>query len=285
VKDVFLLHLALSDIDGGQFLYTQRIKRADPGFAGADLEQRRIWNGNCEVRWRGETQRLQAIADRFTLRFSLQALKPPVVNGQSGISRTSANMGWASHYISLTRLATSGALTLDDKEYRVEGISWMDHEFFSHLLDPGQSGWDWFCLQLEDSSELMLYRLRRKDGTPDPYSAGTYVDPRGRPLHLTVRDFSLEPSKTPNETWTSAKTHATYPMRWKILVRSPGLALAVTTLLENQELISENPFAPNYWEGAVRVEGHDSSSALRGVGYLEMTGYDHPLEPPDSGED
>ncbi len=62
-------------------------------------------------------------------------------------------------------------------------------------LQHNQSGWDWFSLQLSDGSEIMLFELRRKDGTLDPFSAGTYVDPQGRSMHLSAKDFSLDAGK------------------------------------------------------------------------------------------
>src|SRR5579862_905516 len=39
VQDVWMAHLALSDIEGGQFLHTERLNRSGPGVAGADLKQ------------------------------------------------------------------------------------------------------------------------------------------------------------------------------------------------------------------------------------------------------
>ena len=65
----------------------------------------------------------------------------------------------------------------------MDGSSWMDHEFFTNQLSPDEAGWDWLSLQLSDNTELMLYRLRHKDGSIDPFSSGTYVDAQGRAVH------------------------------------------------------------------------------------------------------
>ncbi|HKS94994.1 MAG TPA: lipocalin family protein, partial [Terriglobia bacterium] len=170
----------------------------------------------------------------------------------------------------LMRLATNGEIVLDGKVYQVEGLSWMDHEFFSQLLDKDQVGWDWFSFEFQDGTELMLYQLRRRDGTVDPYSAGTYVDARGRARHLRAADFKLDPGRT----WTSLATHATYPVVWRVDAPSLGLTLEVTTPLETQEFVSGTRFAPSYWEGAIRAQGTKLGSTAAGEGYLEMTGYD-----------
>src|SRR5262249_50105453 len=139
--------------------------------------------------------------------------------------------------------------------------------------DPSQAGWDWFSLQLDDGSELMLYRLRRKDGSEDPYSAGTFVDPQSRSRFLSSDSFSLEPSQR----WTNPKTGTTYPLRWRVRVLSINTELEVSTPLESQEFTAGSHFAPSYWEGAIDVHGESSGHLVKGDGYLEMTGYDHPV--------
>src|SRR5713226_628741 len=45
VHDLYLAHLALSDLDGGKFLHAERANRAGPGIAGISEVERRVWNG------------------------------------------------------------------------------------------------------------------------------------------------------------------------------------------------------------------------------------------------
>ena len=49
----------------------------------------------------------------------------------------------------------------------MDGLSWMDHEWSTSALGAEQVGWDWFSIQLDDNTELMLFQLRRADGTVD----------------------------------------------------------------------------------------------------------------------
>src|SRR5260221_1869187 len=274
VQDLYLAHLALSDMDGGQFLHAERTTRAGPGLAGSSEPEHRIWNGNWQVMWRGDEQELHAIDERFSIRFTLRSTKPPVIHGQNGISQKADGPGRASHYISLTRLNTQGKIELDGQTFQVTGAAWMDHEFFTHQLETNQVGWDWLSIQLDDNSELMLFNIRRKDGSIDPYSAGTFVDARGDTTHLRREEFSLEPM---GDTWVSSVTRAVYPVRWKISVPRLGVALESSTLLPSQELVSSTGFVPAYWEGAVLFAGTKGRSPIGGVGSLEMTGYDHPI--------
>ncbi|HMD39306.1 MAG TPA: lipocalin-like domain-containing protein [Candidatus Acidoferrum sp.] len=275
VKDLYLTHLALSDLDGQHFYHTERINRAGPGIAGVSASSGRVWNGNWQIQWQGSEQKLDAIERQFQLSLTLHPQKPPVIHGENGVSQKSEGPGHASHYISLTRLTASGQLELNDEKFEVSGLAWMDHEFFTHQLEPDQVGWDWLSLQLEDNTELMLFRLRRKDGSFDPYSAGTYVDAQGKTTHLRATDFTLQPL---TENWTSPETHAAYPIAWKIAIPSLEIELESHTALAAQELIGKTKLAPSYWEGAIQLAGRRGKASLNGAGYLEMTGYDRPVK-------
>lgn len=274
LQDVYFAHFALSDLDGKKFFHSQRTNRAGPGIAGASAVLQKVWNGNWSVAWVNGEERLAARHQSFAIDLTLRSQKPPVIHGIDGVSRKSAGAGRASHYFSETRLAAAGSLTFDSQLYSVAGLAWMDHEFFTHQLEPDQIGWDWFSLQLDDNSELMLFQIRRKDGSIDPYSSGTFVDAEGRAVHLRSADFQLLPQ---SETWTSPATHASYPVGWQINLPTLNLTLVATTPLPSQELVATSTAAPSYWEGAILLQGKKNSSKVAGSGYLEMTGYDRPV--------
>jgi predicted secreted hydrolase len=270
VGDIWLAHFALSDLEGRRFHHTERMNRSGAGLAGA--EPGLVWNGNWQVRWDLDPgsaagfsgKRLQAVAEGFTVDLTMRSSKPPVVHGTGGVSQKSAGAGRASHYVSLTRLETAGTVRVNGKDYPVSGLSWMDHEFFTHSLESNQSGWDWFSLQFDDGAELMLYRLRRKDGTIEPQSSGTYIDARGRSRHLRLGEFEIISGRT----WTSATTGGTYPVEWSVRVPSLGIDIQVRTRLDAQELAGSSRAAPVYWEGAMAITGTHP-----GRGYVELTGY------------
>lgn len=275
VKDLYLAHLALSDLDGGKFYHAERSNRSGPGIAGASETSGRIWNGNWQILWEGSDQKLQAIQEQFQLHLTLHSEKPPVIHGVNGVSQKSEGEGHASHYISLTRVTTSGSIELEGKEFDVSGTSWMDHEFFTQQLAPDQTGWDWLSLQFADNTELMLFHIRRKDRSVDPHSAGTYVDAQGKITHLRESDFVLEPLA---ERWKSPATGADYPVHWKIAVPRLGIEIDAKTVLESQEMTGKSKFMPNYWEGAIVLGGKHNAPTTSGVGYLEMTGYDRAVQ-------
>lgn len=278
VDQVYLAHLALTDVASTRFYRAERLNRAGPGLAGAEEGARRIWNGNWSATWqpgdpRKPSQRLQAFGEEFALDLLLQPEKQLVVHGQDGISRKADGPGKASHYISFTRLQAKGHVILDGNPHAVEGTAWMDHEFSTDSLGARQVGWDWMSIQLEDGHDLMLYGMRRQDGQHDAFSSGTFVDREGRAVHLKATDFRLEPGRT----WRSRETGAEYPVEWSIEIPRLGYRLACQPLVDGQEVVGRHRRAPVYWEGAVRYSGDRDGTPVQGVGYLEMTGYDKPV--------
>jgi predicted secreted hydrolase len=270
-SQIYIAHFALSDLAGGHFYHQERLNRAGPGLAGVD--EQKIWNANWSAWWisfEPAHQRLEAVSDTARLELDLISRKPAVIHGKDGVSPKGPKPGEASHYYSLTRIAASGALTLDGKRHSVAGQAWMDREFFSSVPGDTTAGWDWMSIQLNNNQELMLYRLRQQDGAVSPYSAGTFVDEAGTPVFLDHTQFSIEPRKL----WHSAETGGDYPVEWRIDVPSEHLTLNLTTSLAAQELV--NNATRSYWEGAVGYAGTEAGHSVSGVGYLEMTGYDRP---------
>jgi len=271
VHDLWMAHLALSDISGQHFYHEERLNRSGPGIAGVDAASGVIWNGNWQAHIAPHEQELRGIGRDFSLSLKLAPTKPPTVQGQDGVSRKAAGVGRASHYYSMTRLLTNGSIDLNGKDYKVEGTSWMDHEFFTGSMAADESGWDWLSVQFDDGSDLMLYRLRHKDGSIDPYSSGSYVDTHGNSRFLSLRDFVMTPE---GDQWISSVTGAAYPLRWHVSIPTLDLDFDVTTPLPSQEMTGK--FGPSYWEGAIDIDGIRARSTVRGVGYLEMTGYAEP---------
>jgi predicted secreted hydrolase len=271
VHDLWMAHMALSDITGQRFYSEERLNRSGPGVAGVGAQTGMVWNGNWQADIAEGEEDLRGVAEKFTLVLNLKSLKHPVIQGQNGASQKAEGTGHASHYFSLTRLLTTGSIDLGGKTYEVEGTSWMDHEFFTGSMAANESGWDWLSIQLQDGADLMLYRLRHKDGSIDPYSSGSYVDASGKSQFLSAKDFAMTPAANAADSWTSPATKATYPMRWHVSIPSLKLELDVTTPLRSQEL--KGKFGTTYWEGAIDLAGARDQSPLRGVGYLEMVGY------------
>jgi predicted secreted hydrolase len=90
VKDIYIAHLALSDLDGRHFYHAERTNRAGPGLAGVSESIGHIWNGNWQIQWQGSDQNLLAIDSRFQLHLTLHPEKPPILQGENGVSQKAA---------------------------------------------------------------------------------------------------------------------------------------------------------------------------------------------------
>jgi predicted secreted hydrolase len=269
VRDVFMAHLAVSDPGGRRYRFDERLSRAGPGLSGAATDRYRVWNDDWTAGLDDAGRHvLSAASAQASVSLVLDEGKAPAVNGVDGISQKGAQAGNASHYYSLTRMPTRGTVTIDGERFEVTGESWMDHEFGTSFLEPGQQGWDWLSLQLSDGRELMIYQLRRDDGGRDPRSSGTLVGVDGRTRHLAAGDFTLTPAGRP----MAMPSGARYPSGWRVQVPREGLDLTVTTPLADQELRTLGAGIA-YWEGMVDVGGAARGAAITGRGYLEMTGY------------
>jgi predicted secreted hydrolase len=266
---LYFAHLALTDIAGKKFSFYEKTGRGALGMSGAAADRYHVWIDDWQADLEGEAHHLKAAADQVALDLRLRLEKPPVLHGENGMSQKAAGVGNASHYYSLTRLATAGTLKYQGRTLHVRGKSWMDHEFSSSQLAPYQSGWDWFSLQLDDGRDLMIYILRHLDGSPDPYSSGTLVDPQGNSQHLLLNDFVVQPVKT----WQSPRSGAIYPAGWKIILPEQGYELELIPTVPDQELVTGQSTQITYWEGSVRISGTHEGKPVRGQGYVELTGY------------
>jgi predicted secreted hydrolase len=278
-NQVYLAHFAVTDVQAGRFRSWERLERGAVGLAGAQASPFRVWlgpwssagpaGGSAEIA--ALPMRLLAAAggeDGAGVDLLLQAAKPPVLQGDRGLSRKGALPGQASYYYSLTRLPAAGTVRTAGATFAVSGLAWMDREWSTSSLGPDQVGWDWFALQLEDGRELMLYRLRLRDGSADPASAGTLVAANGSSRPLAWSGVDLAPSGS----WTSPRSGARYPARFHLRLPAEGLDLDVRPLLADQEL--DTSF--RYWEGAVAVSGTSRGAPVAGSGYVELTGYAEP---------
>ncbi len=282
-SDAVMVHAAVTDVAAETHRFSEVLWRAVPllgGFPSAP-DPVLAWarappgtEGRWEVRLGRDGFRLEArdAAGGIALDLSLRPRKPPALQGPNGLSRKSAEEGYASLYVSLTRLATEGTLELDGRRVAVRGESWMDREIGSSQLAPDQVGWDWWSLRLADGRDLMLYVLRRKDGSAS-WRNGTLVERDGRVRLLGPEEWSTRALGT----WRGAASGATYPSGWQVEVPGDGIRLTVTPEVRTAENRSALVPGLAYWEGPVRAV--DGRGAAAGEGYVELTGYGEGARP------
>jgi predicted secreted hydrolase len=276
-RDAYVAHFAITDVTKERFYYDQQMMRGALRLAGADSNALDVHLGSWfaaadDVMANGQSAggnpiHLRAAAEFGRIELQLRSVKPPIFHGDRGLLPNSDVPGDAAYYYSFTSLHTAGTLFMANDSFRVLGVSWMDHEFFTGHPGSEVKGWDWFSLHLSDSTEVMLFYFHRADGSHSPFSAGTFIHRNGDKLNLTVRDFKL----TPQDWWTSPVSGGKYPVEWKIKLLDYDLQLR--TPVKNQELDTRRTTGVIYWEGVVEVNGKKGERAIHGEGYLEMTGY------------
>jgi predicted secreted hydrolase len=263
--------MTLSDLRQGTFQMAERRARAVPRLAHAIDGRYDVRQQDWSVQLVGDRHHLVARDGDTRLELDLVPTTRPVIHGIEGVSAKSSGRGQASHYVSYPRMRGSGVLTRGKTRESVTIQAWMDHEWGSNQMAPDEVGWDWFSIQLEDGRNLMLYLLRKQDGSVVPQSSGTLVEANGQHRHLGRTDFTV----TPTATWKSPRTQATYPAGWSIRVPGHDLDLTIAPRLADQELVTEASTGVAYWEGAVNVIARTpGKGATRGKGYVELTGYD-----------
>lgn len=265
VDQIYMAHFTLTDVANNQFHPFQRLDRGDGKMAGATTDPYlHVWLADWQVNQiDGKQFQLQAKEDGVQIDLVLTDQDGIVLQGENGLSRKSDVT--ASYYYSMPRLATTGTVQVDNQAYQVNGSSWLDHEFSTSALASDQVGWDWFALHLDDGKDIMLYTIRRADGTNDPYSSGSLVWKDQRPIQLAIDQFSI----TPLGTWKSPRSGALYPSGWRLSIPSREIDLTITPLIKDQELV----LSFTYWEGAVSMDGTVNGIPVKGTGYVELTGY------------
>lgn len=283
----FMAHMALSDIDGKKFYHEEKMNR-DGWDAYSRTDYLHCRNGNWTLRQDPKmgyfsAQLNSTIGSEIKLSFDLTSEKPPVIFGENGVSVKGAHPSARSLYITFPKLFTKGKLELGENEYEISGETWMDHEISSSQLDDDQIGWNWASIHLDSGKSIMVYMMRKKDGSKDPYSFFNLISSSLE----SVKQFS---SKTFTwqtiRHWKSESTNSKYPVESVIQFLPPksenekltGVPekMILKPLLDFQEMESRISDV-QYWEGACEVLNGEGKKI--GKAYVELTGYGNSLTP------
>ena len=270
-NQIYMAHFAVTDISENEFYYDERFSRNGNGLAGAQTDPFKVWLEDWQINQISDNAvfelpklNIKARSDKAEIDFDVESVKPLVLQGDSGLSQKGKGEGNASYYYSYTKLKTEGKIKIDGKDFTVNGYSWMDREWSTSALSDDQKGWDWFALQLDDSTEIMYYQMRKNDGSPDIFSKGTIIDDNGSVRTVNKEDVTLEVT----EYWDSPEGEK-YPSGWMLKIPSENIELRLTPAVKEQLM----NVSVRYWEGAVKIEGMKNGSEIKGRGYIELTGY------------
>lgn len=256
-------HLSVTDLETGEHRYEERLSLAGPapgqGFSVA--------LGDWSMSGLDGLFELVAGLDdaRFDLR--LTGTKAPVAHpgaqgGPDGDGLVFYSPDDVSYYYSYPRLDIAGTLTREGETVPVSGTGWMDHQWGDFVIDP--SGWDWFSVQLDDGTELMLATIRA-DGTVATVP-GTFVDADGIASRVAAQ-------VTADGEWRSEATGGVYPIGWTVVVPDVGLSLRLDPVALDAEIDPTPDNVPTYWEGPLTVSGTRDGEPISGIAFAELVGY------------
>jgi predicted secreted hydrolase len=262
IKEVGMLgHFAVTDLEQKKFHAAQIHNLAKRW--KADPDRYHVYINGWSVEAKDGAHHLKAAMSKYSVDLKLTPTKPPALNGPNGILEKGVN---ANYYYSYTNIKVEGTIKANGIIKSVKGKAWMDHEFGPMGLLNSQVGWDWYSIQLDNNTELMLYMVKHNESVV-AQSGGTYVFADGKTRWLKLTDIEIKAT----DTWMSPKTKAVYPAGWVITVIPLNLRLLVKPIMAEQELTLK---PVTYWEGAATVTGTSSGKPVSGKGYVELVGYD-----------
>jgi len=265
LNNLYISHFAVTDIDGNKYYMDEEISRGAFGAAGASDTSLNVFVYNNILEGNINQMHIKAKAEKFSIKLDLKSTKKPILNGNNGYSNKVYGCDeCASLYFSITAMDTKGTITLNGRDYPVSGKSWFDREINSDYNADQIGGWDWFSIMLEDNKELMIYRIRNKEGKPTKSSYAVLIDKDGKKHQLDFSKISFDIT----EYFKSENTGSKYPVEWHIRIPENNINITIEPYVKNQEFIANYSTFNHYWEGACRVTGTD-----KGKAYVELTGY------------
>ncbi len=189
-------------------------------------------------------------ASRYVVDLTLESEKTPVLHLADGFV----------NYVSRERMSATGTISVNGVVHHVHGHTWFDHQFGPQLIELSTvQNWTWIAAQLENGSELLALVINKQDGTQQ--YIGSYTDEDCKTTQLGAKDFTVAATGS----W-SASPGCTYPMGWNVRVPSKGIAVHVSPVIRNQDILV--PGQDRYYEGDSTVVG-----SVRGDAYVELFGF------------
>jgi predicted secreted hydrolase len=262
-REGFVSHFAVTDNPADEFSFAQQIVGAE-GVRGDRATMDLAVNG-WTMLGAGGQDRLRAVIPGYGINLKLEPGKPPALHeGDGYIDYGNGTHSW---YYSRTRMPIVGVLRVGEENLSVTGSGWMDHQW-GNFTTFEDGGWDWYAVQLDDETEVMLYVIHDGQGT-ELIVDGSLVAADGTLTVLEEGDFRV----TPTGEWTSPATGTTWPQGWQLEVDSAELRLDVAPTMPDQELDTRFTTGIIYWEGQSVVAGTKAGRPIAGNAYVELTGY------------
>ena len=275
-----LVHAAITDVDANSFAFEEFVEfllppRLRDAFKFSSGKGNKVTASGSDVKDPRPTEAVHRdhlhseVRGRYVLDLDLET-KTVAVHCDGG-PVTYAGGGFT-YYYSRPLMQASGTLTIDGRPHHVTGTAWFDRQY-GELFQAVCDGWQWFAIQLDDNTQIMISDYR---GTNAASSMGSTTDASGLTRRLHQDEFNVQILGY----WTSPATGIVYPSGWEVTVR--GQTFNIQPLVKDQELAGKHRIwfgllwnmgwvGPEYWEGCCSVTGDVSGKA-----YVELNGFTPP---------
>lgn len=238
----------------------ERLARGGIGQVGVTQHPYRVWIDDWEWTSFGKTPfpgQLQASSDNFSLKLSLESLVFPVPMGEEGYVKKHHFLSIASYEYLEPFIAVRGSVTFDNQTYSIKGDGFLEHEWASGFFDENQIGRDWFVVNLDRQTKLMVTQYRYKDHPSHQF--GILLRRDGRHSLLSEEDLTLQtlPAR-------QLKSGRKVPLQWIINIPKYNINLT-TQVMRNEQWL--DAFVP-YWQGPITTTGSHQAS-----GFMQLAGY------------
>ena len=250
------VHVSITDHQTGRRYTDQQRTGGNPSI-GVKNGFNFVFGDWAMVRSGGYDQ-LKVKSNDFMFDLSLTDGAPVTYHGGTGLLDF-ARAG-TSYYYSRPRMPTRGIVKINGKESVVTGDSWFDHQWGD--FQAGHLSWNWFALQLDDGTDIMLYELRDANGSP-VLNSGT-LSRKTTSINLAAADFTTRSLSH----WVSKATLINYPIGWHVSIPDQDIDLTLAVPYEESEFDGRLTTHNAYWEGPVSIKG-----SHQGQGFVELGGY------------
>lgn len=232
-------------------------------------------NGNAQ-----QDSRLMELA------VDMDCVKKPLIVGGDGI----IDYGYDdfSYYYSLTKLTTTGSISVHGISEEVIGYGWIDHQW-GNFVNQNPPPWgltmtyEWFSINLDNSHEIVVADMwDRETGEKmvQSFTDGLNIINNDGSSQLLI-DYSI----TPLSFWNDTNDEHMYSSKWHLTESTESIDLIITPIFhkqmmrfkENYPLVQQilEKLFPGacFWEGVCSVTGTINNIPVNGNSYVELTHY------------
>ena len=181
-------------------------------------------------------------------------------------------IGGSSYYYSQTNLTLNGTFTHNGIVESVNGIAWIDRQWGDWTRN--YAGWEWFALQLDDNTEIMLYLFYDFKTEKRINCALSIMFADGTSTSLfSEKDFKLQPlgflEWKPEKSLKQLLLGGLFFKRyfscaWRLKVPKYKIDITIIPTLNEQRVES-------LWEGSCYVKGTHNNAVVKAIGTVELT--------------